>query len=233
MKYKWKKLIALSLVVCMMAMLTVGCGSSPADGNETNGPEPIADNTDTPTKQDETEPEDSASDDAESNSPDVSDDAEGNGPDVSDDTGEATEGQKQDSEGSPENAGNESKTSGKWHVYDADVAAAIDADFEGTVYKIDTDSFFIAPSESTLLDNGELLMVASAGGDEIPDEELVKVVFDNNTVFTLRDIYDGGASHKDSDASFQTIKKEVSVSLKGEFQDDVFHADAVRIIQVH
>lgn len=222
MKYKWKKLIALSLVICMLAMLTVGCGSAPAAGNETNGPEPIADSTDTPTKEDETESENPASDDAESNSPDVSDD-----------TGEATEEQKQDSADNPENTGNGSKTSDKWHVYDADVAAAVDADFEGTVYRIDTDSFFIAPSETTLLDGGELLVVESAEEVEIPEEELVKVVSDNNTVFTLRDIYDGGASHKDSDASFQTIEKGVSVSLKGEFQEDVFHADAVRIIKVH
>lgn len=127
----------------------------------------------------------------------------------------------------------ETESSGKWHAYDADLAAAVDADFEGSVYEINTDSFSILPIETSIIEDGSLLTVETAPGAEISDEELVKVIFDNNTVFTMRDIYDGGARYEDSDASFQNIEKDISVSLKGNFQNDIFHANEIRIIKVH
>lgn len=177
MKYKWRKLIALFLLVCLFGVSVTGCGSSPAAGNE----------VDAPTKLDAPEP-------------------------INDETNE---------------------TSGKWHVNYPDVAAAIDADFEGEVYKIETDSFFITPIETELMEDGSLITTSSSADAEIPDDDLVQVVFDKNTSFTLRDIYDGGARHEDSDASFQNIEKNVSVALKGEFQNDIFHATAIRITKVH
>lgn len=185
MKYKWKKRIALSLVICLFCMSTTGCASAPAAENELDAPEPINDETNE-TKQDE------------------GTDAE-----------------------------NTSETSGKWKVYEPDVAAAIDADFEGSVSEINADSFSILPIETSLLEDGSLLTVETAPDVEISDGNLVKVVFDDNTVFTLRDIYDGGARHEDSDASFKNVEKGVTVSLKGEFQNDIFHARTIRIIKVH
>ena len=205
MKYKWKKLITLSLIVCMFGMLLTGCGSMSAAGNEVNAPmkldppEPITD---------EAEPD---TDESESNTDETNDD---------------NENDSSDTEGA-------SEASGKWHVYDPDIAAAVDADFEGTVHKIDADSFFISPMETKLTENDALVTISPAPDAEIPDEELVKVVFDNDTVFTLRDIYDGGERHEDSEASFQTIEKGHSVALKGKFQNDVFHADAILINIVH
>lgn len=225
MKYKWKKLIALSLIVCMSGMLTVGCSSGTAAGDEVNSPtkldapEPITDEAD------ETETDDDADlstqpDDAETGDNDVtSNDTENSGTDPSDDAGTNTE--------------NASESSGKWHVYDADLAAAVDADFEGSVYVINADSFSILPNESELMEDGSLLKAEIAPGVEISEEDLVKITFDDNTVFTLRDIYDGGARYEDSNVSFEDVQKGISVSLKGEFENDIFHASAVRIIKVH
>ncbi len=198
MKYRWKKLIALSLISCMFGMSTMGCGSAPAAEAEAemDAPTLTVEEINEPAMTDTSKP---ADDEAEKKETDTA----------------------------------ETQDSGKWQIYDPDVAAAVDADFEGTVYKIETDSFFITPTETTLEENGAIISTSLSPGVEIPDEDLVQVTFDDDTVFILRNIYDGGERHEDSDASFQNIEKEVSVALKGKFQNDVFCADKIRIIKVH
>lgn len=123
-------------------------------------------------------------------------------------------------------------TEGKWHVYPPDVAAAVDADFEGTVWKMDTNSFYIAPGAAEILENGEILAIGASTDAEIPDSDLVQVVFDENTHFYIRTIYDGGARYDDTDAAFKDIEKDQSVSLKGSFENDIFHAAEIRISKV-
>lgn len=123
-------------------------------------------------------------------------------------------------------------TEGKWHVYPPDVAAAVDADFEGTVWKMDTNSFYIAPGDAEILENGEILAIGASTDAEIPDSDLVQVVFDENTHFYIRTIYDGGARYDDTDAAFKDIEKDQSVSLKGSFENDIFHAAEIRISKV-
>lgn len=215
MKYKCKKMTVLSLLICLFTMAATGCSSTSAAGDETNEPTKL-------------EAPEQITDEAEETEPDSDSDA-------ADET-EANDDSDAADEAEPENgsdAADEAESSGKWHAYDADLAAAVDADFEGSVYEINTDSFFILPLETSLMEDGSLLTVETAPGAEISDEELVKVIFDNNTVFTMRDIYDGGARYEDSDASFQNIEKDISVSLKGNFQNDIFHANEIRIIKVH
>lgn len=216
MKNKWKKRIALTLVVCMFAMSAMGCGSSPAASDEANAsaklnaPEPISDDGT-----------------ASSTQPNEADEVENSGTDDADANAET------ETKDSADNSENISGASGKWQVYDSDVAAAIDADFEGSVYEINANSFSILPIETTLLEDGSLLTVETAPDAEVSGEDLVQVSFDDSTVFTLRDIYDGGDRYEDSDASYGNVEKEVTVSLKGEFENDIFHASAVRIIKVH
>lgn len=123
-------------------------------------------------------------------------------------------------------------TEGKWHVYPPDVAAAVDADFEGTVWKMDTNSFYIAPGDAEILENGEILAIGASTDAEIPDSDLVQVVFDENTHFYIRTIYDGGARYDDTDAAFKDIEKDQSVSMKGSFENDIFHAAEIRISKV-
>ena len=221
MKYRWKKLIALSLVVCMFGMLLTGCSSAPVAGDKVNAPVYL----DAPESiTDEAEPDIGES---ESNTDETEDD------NTNDSDHGNMETPAQDNADDSANAENPSETSGKWHVYDPDLAAAVDADFEGVVHKIDTDSFFIYPMETELMENG-ILISSSLGPDaEIPDEELLEVVFDSDTVFTLQDIYDGGDRHEDSEVSFQAVEKGLSVALKGKFQNDIYHATSIRIIKVH
>lgn len=228
MKYKWKKPIALSLAVCLLGMTTTACRSlSPVEAEtKLEEPMPIADEPDAADSQ--------APETLENNESDMADDQtqETPKPDEAEGT-DSDADQTQPSTQDNADASADTENSGKWHVNAPDVAAAVDADFEGVVHKLAADSFFISPTETIIEEDGSLTAVSISPDAEIPEEDLVKVVFDDNTVFTLRNIYDGGARYEDSDAAFQNVEKALSVSLKGEFQNDVFHADKIRIIKIH
>ena len=121
---------------------------------------------------------------------------------------------------------------GRWHVLAPDVAAVVDADFEGVVWKTDSDSFYIVESTTEILEDGSITGSSLSPSATIPDSELIQVVFDEDTYFYIRSIYDGGARYEDEAAGFADLEKGVSVEMKGEFVNDVFHADKVRIIRV-
>ena len=58
---------------------------------------------------------------------------------------------------------------------------------------------------------------------------LIHVVFDNNTHFYIRTIYNSGKNYEDKDADFEDLKKQISVEIKGRFDNDVFHASEIRL----
>ena len=58
---------------------------------------------------------------------------------------------------------------------------------------------------------------------------LIHVVFDNNTHFYIRTIYNSGENYEDKDADFEDLKKQISVEMKGRFDNDVFHASEIRL----
>ena len=207
MKKQLQKAIQLCTIVCLSGILTVGCSASPASGSTDN---PAADlSTSAAPDRTEAAQTEQAQDSADTDNSAKNPDTNTTQPDtVSDDT------------------------EGKWHVYPSDVAAAVDADFEGTVWKMDTNSFYIAPGDAEILENGAILAIDASPDAEIPDSDLVQVVFDENTHFYTRTIYDGGARYEDSDAAFKDIEKDQSVSLKGSFENDIFHATEIRISKV-
>ena len=123
-------------------------------------------------------------------------------------------------------------SSGRWHVFSSELARAVDADFAGTVWKIDADSFYIVEEEIELFEDGSVSGSSYAQGVEIPDSELVPVAFDAGTRFYIRTIYDNGGKYEDQEAEFRDLEKYVSVEMKGEFVNDVFHAREIRVIKI-
>ncbi len=117
----------------------------------------------------------------------------------------------------------------RWHVLDSETAAVVDADFLGVVWKLDADSFYIVEEFVEILEDGSIMGCSPSSDTEIPDSELIQVVFDDDTYFYVRSIKNGGASYEDLDAGFQDLEEYVSVDLKGQFKDDVFYAEEVRI----
>lgn len=123
-------------------------------------------------------------------------------------------------------------TAGKWQVLDPETAAAFDADFIGKVWKIEEDSFFIAETKVRILDDGSLASSSPSSNAELPDSQLIQVVFDDDTCFYIRTIYDNGESYEDEEAGFQDLEEHMSVAMKGRFENDVFYATKIRLSKI-
>ncbi len=121
---------------------------------------------------------------------------------------------------------------GKWQVLEPDVAAAFDADFIGQVRKIAEDSFFIVESKVKILEDGSLTSSHPSSKADIPESELIQVVFDDDTYFYVRNIYDNGERYEDVEAEFQDLTEHMTVDMKGRFEDNVFYATEIRMSKI-
>lgn len=136
-------------------------------------------------------------------------------------------------EGSQDGAGSqEGGQEGCWHVLDPETAKVVGADFLGVVWKLDEDSFWIVEMETEILEDGSLVSGSPSSDAEVPDSDLIQVVFDENTRFYIRTIYNGGERYEDSEAGISELEEKDSVDLRGSFLDDVFHATEVQINKI-
>ena len=119
-------------------------------------------------------------------------------------------------------------TAGKWQVLEPDVAAAVDADFLGKVWKIEEDSFFIVEREVKILDDGSIVYSSPSSDADIPDSKLIRVVFEEDTRFYLKDTDENEEGHENKEAGFQDLKERMFVEMKGSFKNDEFHAAEIR-----
>jgi len=133
---------------------------------------------------------------------------------------------QKDVDGSAEEA--QENTAGKWKVLEADVASAVDADFLGKVRKIEEDSFFIVERKVKILDDGSLVYSSPSSNADIPDSQLIHVVFEEDTRFYLKDTDENEEGHGNEEAGFQDLKEHMSVEMKGSFKNDEFHATEIR-----
>lgn len=136
-----------------------------------------------------------------------------------------------ESDTSPTDTASANSTS-KWQVLSPEIAKVVDADFAGSVWKIEEDSFSIVEEYIEILDDGSILGASPSTDADIPDEELVPVFFDSNTHFYLRTIYDGGDRYEDTEATFQDLELQMTVELKGNFDNNGFHATEIRLSKV-
>ena len=124
--------------------------------------------------------------------------------------------------------GLQENTAGKWKVLEPDVAAAVDADFLGKVWKIEEDSFFIAEKKVKILDDGSLSYSSPSSNADIPDSRLIHVILEDDTRFYLKTTDGNGESYEDKEAEFQDLKVHASVEMKGSFKNDEFYATEIR-----
>ncbi len=117
---------------------------------------------------------------------------------------------------------------GKWKVLESDVAAAVDADFLGKVWKIEEDSFFIAEKKVKILDDGSLSYSSPSSNADLPDSQLIHVILEDDTRFYLKTTDGNGESYEDKEAGFQDLKVHMSVEMKGTFKNDEFYATEIR-----
>ena len=121
---------------------------------------------------------------------------------------------------------------GRWQVLAPEIAEVVDADFVGTVWKLDEDSFWIAEEHIILNEDGSLSSSHPSSNAQIPDSELIRVVFDDDTYFYIHTVKNGGESYEDAEAGFQDLEEHMSVDLKGSFTGEEFHATEIRIDRV-
>lgn len=212
-KRKLKKIIILSGTVFLLCTAMTACGSKP-ETNETaendskssgdaKPADPISENPEGNTQDSNTDGENSQNTDTPASDPTANEDSNQND--------------------------NTDNGNGRWHVLEPEIAKQVDADFEGNVEKIEENAFFISETETEILEDGTILMASSAVGTEIDDSDLLKVVYDDNTRFYTRTIYNGGESYEDNEAGVDSLELKDSVALKGIIKDDIFYADEIRI----
>ena len=236
MKAGTKKVILLSGMVSMLTLLAAGCGLASENGVEADRAADAllgeaeefrfeeGQNTAEAGQADE---QYNASEAGQAEEPDNA--AQAGPAEEQNEAAEAGQTEGQDKADAGESQGASTR---RRHVLDPDTAAAVDADFEGDVWKIDTDCFYIVEETTELLEDGSMSSSSPAAGVEIPDSELIRVVFSEDTHFYTRTIYDNGARYEDAEAGFKDLEQYGSVALKGEFKNEVFCADEVRIVKI-
>lgn len=206
MKNKLKKMILLLTAVSVLSLAAMGCSSDPVSGQDTK---PVSAETETPAN----DPEDMSDSEAEENN--MKD------PEAAAEPSENGSGQPED-----QNDG------GKWHVYDPELAKQLDADFECMVWELKEDSFYAAEIHNEILDDGSILSAGPSSQSTLDDSELFQVVYDDNTHFCIRNIYDNGKRYEDSEAGPEDLEVYSSCDLKGYFENDIFYASEIRIQKV-
>lgn len=216
MKIKGKKIVAVLCAVCALNFMAAGCGNDSAAGETSQAD--VTSEADATSEADVTGEADATSE------ADVTGEA-----DITRETDVTEEAEVTDVTETEQGDTTESNVEGRWHVLAPDIAAIVDADFEGSVMKIDADFFYIAETQTEIMEDGSLLGVDASTEAQLPDSDLIQVVFEEDARFYIRTIYENGARHEDSEAEFKDLEQNMSVSLKGEFAGDVFHAKEIRM----
>jgi len=93
---------------------------------------------------------------------------------------------------------------------------------------MEEDSFFIAEKKVIILDDGSLSYSSPSSNADIPDSQLIHVVFDDDTCFYSKTTNENGEGNEAKEAEFQDLKEHMSVEMKGSFKNDEFHATEIR-----
>lgn len=224
MKIKVLKTVALLGVVGMLNLTMTGCGDDSVSAAEEESVETAGTGDDSGSGAEEEETHGDGQAGRNNGQADESETEENN----TESDGPAAEADESGNEVAP--SGAEAVAEGRWHVLAPEIAEIVDADFEGTVKKIDPDSFYITETQSEVMEDGSLLAIDASADAQAAD--FIQVVFEEDTRFYIRTIYEGGERYEDSEAAFEDLAQNMSVDLKGEFVGDVFHAYEVRMISV-
>lgn len=214
MKNKLKKMILLLTVISILCMAATGCSSAPVSKQD---PEPISEAEKTP----ENLPDNEIKADKPENS-----------------TDDKTEEDIKTSEETTNSSDNESpqsedeNNSGKYHVFDPELAEYLDADFECIVWRLEEGSFYAAEVHCEILEDGSIMSSAPSSHSTLDDSDLFQVIYDDNTYFSIRTIYENGKRHEDTDADSKDLEEYLHCQLKGSFKNDIFYATEIRITKV-
>lgn len=106
----------------------------------------------------------------------------------------------------------------------------------GEIKELGGKEFTVVESKTWEEEDGSTVAVSPGSGDD-SDFNKVRVSYDENTVFTLRTIYDGGERYEDAKASENDLSEGVSVnvwcdSLYSEESGGAVYAEEIQIVKV-
>lgn len=106
-----------------------------------------------------------------------------------------------------------------------------EGDLYGDIYEVGDEQFTVTEIYTDTLEGGGDIMVMGAPGTEAETPKIT-VVYDDNTTFEKQKIWDGGASHEETEGSAADLQKGFTAEMWGNYEGDVFHATAIRIVDV-
>lgn len=84
--------------------------------------------------------------------------------------------------------------------------------------------------QETMGDGSEVMVVGAPGNEE--DMNLITVLYDADTVFTGKKIWNGGADYEDFEASADDMATGMTAEMEGTYEGDVFHASRIQLVEV-
>ncbi len=198
-----KRFIITAAMVCVVGLGLTGCmGAEKADNSTQEQGEEIPGNDNMAGEDAGNEPENADVPDAESNS-------------------KEQELPESDS-GTGEDAGNKAEN--------ADAPVSGQTELSGDICEIGDMQFTVSEITITEDEEGVETMVSAAPGND--SAKLITVVYDENTVFTKRTIWDMGARYEDKEAASADLEENLTAEMKGSYEGEKFHASEVRIVEV-
>ena len=121
------------------------------------------------------------------------------------------------------NGDEETPVSGQW--------TDDDYDLEGDVRDLKDGQFTLVEAITEELDDGGTLMISSSGEDDAEFNK-VSVTYDEDTLFAIQTIYDGGDISEMSEATVADLKSNQTVMVWGSSSESGWKATQICIVKV-
>ncbi len=241
MKNRVKKVLMLTGILCVIGITLCACQGTKEvpnedqqqDGSsETNSEDDAADDTlnqepdtENADKMNNGSPEDDAADDTLNQEPDTENADKMNNGSPEDDAADDTLNQEPDIENAGKtNNGSQSEANG------GEINTA-DPNLEGTIKEIQEKQLTVVESITEESENGGDIMVGPGSGDD-SEFNKVTVTYDDNTVFVIKNIYDGGARSETENGTSSDLATGQMVEIWGTSAADGLQATQICIVKV-
>ena len=220
MKKKTGKMLLLTGVLCILSLAVCACGKT-EEASDTQAPQVV---------QGEPVPEDDTEDDASAPEPDAEGIDTGNEPESPElQSGESSSqgtdsAQKEQPEQQPEaQSQSTSGTSAEW--------VGSNPNLEGDIKELKDGQLTVVEAITAKSDNGGDIIVVPGSGDDSAFNKIA-VTYDENTLFAIQTIYDGGARSEMSEATAADLASGQFIRVWGSPSDSRLKATQICIVKV-
>ena len=215
MKNRVKKVLMLTGILCVIGITLCACQGTKEVPNEDQQQDGSS----------ETNSEDDAADDTLNQEPDTENADKMNNGSPEDDAADDTLNQEPDIENAGKtNNGSQSEANG------GEINTA-DPNLEGTIKEIQEKQLTVVESITEESENGGDIMVGPGSGDD-SEFNKVTVTYNDNTVFVIKNIYDGGARFETENGTSSDLTTGQMVEIWGTSAADGMQATQICIVKV-